>query len=80
MPWAQRTLSLRVKGPSPVWPCQALNKDLAELNKQNLKAKDQVRDTTMVLPKDTELEEVKPEETPEEAEPVDNNNNDEPEL
>ena len=58
-----------------------LNKDLAELNKQNLKAKDLVRDTTMVLPKDTELEEVKPEaeESQEEAEPA-GTNNDEPEL
>lgn len=38
-----------------------LNKDLAELNKKNVKPKDQVRDTTVALPKDTELEEVKPE-------------------
>ena len=57
-----------------------LNKDLAELNKQNTKAKDLVRDTSSLnLPKDTQLEEAQPEENTEEAQPVETNN-DEPEL
>ena len=44
-----------------------LNKELAELNRKNVKAKDQLRDTLkMVLPKDTQEEELP--DTP--AEPV----------
>ena len=58
-----------------------LNKQLAELNRKNVVAKDQVKDTTsMALPKDTQVEELK--ETPaqeDETEPSESND-DQPEL
>lgn len=58
-----------------------LNKELAELNRKNVVAKDQVKDTTsMALPKDTQVEELK--ETPaqeDETEPSESND-DRPEL
>lgn len=53
-----------------------LNKELAEVNRKNVHAKDQVRDTTIALPKDTQEEELK--EVEEEAEAP--SNDDEPEL
>ena len=58
-----------------------LNKELAELNRKNVVAKDQVKDTTaMALPKDTQVEEL-PETPAEEAETeTEKSNDDEPEL
>jgi len=50
-----------------------LNKELAELNRKNVKAKDQVRDSSMVLPKDTQVEELQ------EAEPASEDGASEPE-